>query len=696
MNGSVNTILNFRISQVKIKVYLSLVIACIVGYWPVSFNLFSLKNDATLYFLPYRYQISNSIQNGEFPFWSPYLYMGFPIHGDMQSGAWNPIVWVISLFTRYNMSVLHFESLLYIFLAGAGMYKLLGEFKINTRIRIAIAISYMFSGFVTDSGQFIVWLASATFIPFVFLYFHRLLYQPTYLNAFKTAIALCMLLWAGYPSLMIYCCYILLAGLCARLYNILTIKKKCLIRDLLSAQAAFVLLFLLISLPALLSYAELLPYYSRGTGIGLSSALMHPFSIKCATSFLIPFNLSRDDIGFGTDPTMRNTYTGLFSIVFLIPALSMKIDPVLKFVLAVFIITFLFTLGDATPIREISYRFVPLMNYFRHPASMRLFSSICILFIAAFGMDKLLKAGTENTGQKKLISSLSIAAVIAGLIIFYYAYAGWSFNIKPLFNHPGGLKQLLYGISFPFTILLVGIIQLVFLFLFVALRNSRKLSLYLPILIIVNALLIAQFSLPSTFVSAISPKKINQFINQFPAGYPVPELRSMVKEDSTQDSLYNPLAYGYENYYNKRIEIPRSITTPCLLTSTDSFLHSTVEKKLVSGHPVFYLSDTGRSEQSRLTVSEFHSNEFSLTTHTDKRSRLHVSQNYSRYWKATIDDLHVPIALSNISFMSISVPEGMHKVHFIYAPGNIYIAMIVSLLALILPLGYFLLIKLKK
>ena len=50
------------------KYYLILTVFASIAYWPLTLNVFSLKNDAITYFLPWRYHISTAIQNGYFPF----------------------------------------------------------------------------------------------------------------------------------------------------------------------------------------------------------------------------------------------------------------------------------------------------------------------------------------------------------------------------------------------------------------------------------------------------------------------------------------------------------------------------------------------------------------------------------------------------------------------------------------------------
>ena len=199
-------------NKVHYKNYLLLLVICLLAYWPLSFGLFSVKNDAIHYFLPYRFNINEAIRNGEFPFWSPYVYLGNPLYGDMQSGAWNPIVWLFSFIGRYDITLFHYENLLYIFLAGVGMYKLTNRLVVHSHTALLIAVSYMLSGFML-SGQLINWLAAAAFLPFVIHYYLQTLRITSFSNAAKTGIALFFLLTAGYPSFFIITGYILLACL---------------------------------------------------------------------------------------------------------------------------------------------------------------------------------------------------------------------------------------------------------------------------------------------------------------------------------------------------------------------------------------------------------------------------------------------------------------------------------------------------
>ena len=99
--------------------WLVLLACCLIGYWPLSSSLFILKMTPTSISPPNRFLISDAIRHGHsLQWWTPYLQMGHPLHGDMQSGAWNPLVWLDLLVTRYNMTALHAETLLYILIGG--------------------------------------------------------------------------------------------------------------------------------------------------------------------------------------------------------------------------------------------------------------------------------------------------------------------------------------------------------------------------------------------------------------------------------------------------------------------------------------------------------------------------------------------------------------------------------------------------
>lgn len=677
------------------KACLLLAAICLAGYWPISLNLFALKNDAVMYFLPYRYQISNAIRHHEFPFWSPYLYLGFPLHADMQSGAWNPIVWLISLFTSYNMTVLQAESSLYIFLAGVGMYRLLTQCKVEHRVAVTTAVCYMFCGFITDTGQFIVWLASAAFVPLVVLYYYRLLYTPSFAGAFKSAIAMFFLLVAGYPSFVIFLSYLLLAALAVRVTGLTRKRQWAAVRRLVVMQALFALLFLVFSLPALISYLEFLPYYKRGAGVSLNAAQTHPFTLKAASSFLTPFNLSREQTEFGSDPTMRNTYAGIFAIMFCLFALTKPLRGIAAFALGVLVASFLFSLGGATPVHALAFRILPLMNYFRHPANMRLFTIIALLVVAATGMQRFVSTASRQATKTMLLLCLVTALAVIAVIVFFasspanHATGAPPFSME-IFRSRLRLKQWLYDISLPSAVLIVGIMQIIFLAVGAYLIRHRRLRALLA-LMMMNAVVIAQLSLPSTFVTLTKPAAINSFIREFPTGFPLASVMKPVARETAENESFHPRAFGYASYYAKSLSLPAAITSPCVFTSFEQLLADPAAYSPIIGNPPFYLGhhDSG----SKVQLRRFGANGFDLLVSTSLADTLHVTQTMYKYWKATVDGRPVPIQRDRIALMSVAVAPGVHQVQFRYSPLRIWISMIIAAIAFVLVSAYWLFLR---
>ena len=179
------------------QAYLFIALFTVVAYWPMSTMLFSAKNDAIHYFLAMRYNTSEMLQHGMFPSWSPYINLGYPLHGDIQSGVWNPLVFLMSLVRQYDIYWLHTEIMLINMIAGIGMYRLLRYFSLDARVCLAIGAAYLLNGYMTDAGQFLNWLYAGAFLPFVVKYAHRALQTFHLRDGFALGLSFSLMLSAG-------------------------------------------------------------------------------------------------------------------------------------------------------------------------------------------------------------------------------------------------------------------------------------------------------------------------------------------------------------------------------------------------------------------------------------------------------------------------------------------------------------------
>ncbi|NOT51634.1 MAG: YfhO family protein [Chitinophagaceae bacterium] len=704
-------LLSFEQNKINYKNYLLLLVICLLAYWPLTFGIFSVKNDAIHYFLPYRFHISEAIRNGEMPFWSPYIYLGNPMYGDMQSGSWNPIVWFFSLIGRYDVTLFHYENLLYIFLAGVGMYKLSNRLVQHSHTALLIAVSYMLSGFML-SGQLINWLAAAAFIPLAIHYYLQTLQSPKFGPAIKTGIALFFLLTAGYPSFFIAIIYILLLLFVLAVIQRFKNKEQAVVpwKKFSLQHLLIILVFAGLSLPAIVSFIDLLPYYQRGSGTTYSDTVVNSFDPQHLLSLIFPSSIKATDVISTTDITLRNIYIGIFTILVLL-AFPPKMNRrnLLLILLALF--AFLFSLGDATPIRKICYKIIPLMDTFRHPSQMRLFFIFAALLLAAPGLKKLLAEKISSIDLRKVRTTAWIGVTIL-LVITVFTF----FKSPILDQLPGldsaGIKQFLENISLADAFFINGIIQMVSLILFILWlkKYSRNKKIFAS-LWIANLFIMAQLVLPISFVGNTSPKEINAFLHASPKGFPLNGLDRSLAENSRGDlDQYEKISLA--TFYNKKIGISRVSYSPAFLDEQDEFLKSDALYNYVASKPVAYLADSFLSHTDtaslnqgtgcsyaiadvflgntrcttdrKATLKKISANHFEIETESDLNCLLVLTQSYHHHWKVWIDGSKDTIYRANHAFMSTPLSPGHHKVVFKFVPTNTITALWVKLATVLL------------
>ncbi len=685
------------LSRAHYQNYLLLLLVCLLAYWPLTFGIFSVKNDAIHYFLPYRYSISEAIRNGEWPFWSPYIYMGYPVSGDMQSGAWNPVVWLFSLFGRYDLTLFHYENLLYIFLAGAGMYKLTHRLTEDNTSSLLIAVSYMLSGFML-SGQLINWLASAAFIPFVIHYYTLLLKSGSYATAIKTAGSLFLLFTAGYPSFLIVTAYILAGLFVLKIIEQLRQEgdQQTSWKSLLFSHLLLLIVWAAVSLPAILSYLDLLSYYQRGNGISYTDSVINSYDRIHFQSFIFPSAISAADIRSGTDVSLRNVYMGILPLflLFRFPPLFSRRNILL---ISLGLFALLFSLGDVTPVRKFCFDQLPLMNTFRHPAQLRLFLILSLLLLAAPGLKQLiLKANAGNNPgflKKEFLIYAGLILSVTAITVAQYGFPDFNYFFSGI--RTGSFKALLDRIRLNDAIVFNGLVQFLFLagfFLWLKKRNTG----FFSFLWICNGIVLAQFVLPVSFVSSHSPKAINAFIRQQPSGYPFIYCDSSLAANSA-GAMQDFDRLSLRSFYNKRPGISRLSNSPSYLATTEEFTSHPVLYDYVASKPVAYFADRtlslkdsvllNNTDSCRYAISDYRmtspaacrsmrklkvtalsANHFRISCQATDDNFLVLTQNYHAYWKSTIDGQPASIYKTNLSFMGIPVLRGEHTVIFEFDP----------------------------
>ncbi|HEU4470625.1 MAG TPA: hypothetical protein VFR58_06065 [Flavisolibacter sp.] len=649
--------------------YLLLLFFGLLNYWPLSLRMFSLKNDALIYFLPYRYHVSEAIQHGHFPFWSPYLYTGLPLHADIQSGVWNPVVMFISLFTSYNMTVLEWELLLYVFIGGAGFFRLCGYFDFDKKISLLLAASYMASGFMIDSSAFIPWITSAGWLPFVFLYFLRVLEQSHWRNLLLLGISTALLFLSGYMSFFIITAYILLIIFLVHTAVMLKRGDRARAFSVCLQMGAAAIICLIICSPALVSYIGFFPYYQRGAGVELHRAQSNPFSLVNLVSFLFP--PASYQLHTGNDISSRNAFAGLFPLLLAVYACRFRLTRVQKIIVIITLSCFLFSLGSATPVRAFFYHAFPLMDTFRHPGTVRLYTIIGLLLMAGFGY-KNLQGERDKRSFRNLTraAGLLILVTVLYFVVFTPALSHLGKSFSQLRPDSKAIKRFLDSSTFEGWMVISGFVQLTFL----ALPVRKRLTILIPAGLL-NLVVFSALCMPFTMVSQYRTEQADRYVHSHPPGFPANLAWERVADPRVKQD-WNSL--GYEAFYSKRISIQDQLNNPTINKAYEAMLADTGLRRSISGNRFAYLSGKGN-----IALAGFGPNAFRFRVSASSAVDLHLTQQYHHHWKAFIDDQPAVISKDALAFMKISVPAGSHTIRFVYHPSAIVVLSFVSLAVLL-------------
>ena len=687
--------------------------------WPVSLQLFTFKNDALTYYYPVRTLIADTLRNGELPLWTPFINMGYPLHADMQSGAWNPLLWLIGLVSNYGLGAFHIELLLYMAMSGVGVYYLGRDFGWNKYTSLLIGIAFEFSGPMIDSVQFSACISSAAYIPFIFLFFRRFLqlHQPV-LNGLLTTLFLYLFFTGGYPAFFIITVYLLAALF---IYTSLNQQQKtAYLKKIWPNLLLLCVAFVLLSLPAIISFAQLLPYIDRGKNQALAVILENSMPPACMLSMVSPFSTTASSPFFNTDMLMRNSYMGILPLLFLLYTIfnrGFKNQPAIKWLFFAALLMFGMALGSHFFLRSLAYYIMPLMNTFRHPALFRFFGVFFLLAAAGFGITDWANKNYPTVLLKKMIVFLAIL-LLATTLLFVILPGN---SIVPGSFKLSQLKQLFLSldcrqrflVQLPFSLLILSALYIL---------ASRKMPLKYMLLILVTDLFFAtQLNMPVTVIGARSFHATQALMNRNSERFPLPinsiEQNAVGGFDST-NTVHTLLPFA------KRIARNDYFITPGNLSSQEKFYTSPIRDQIFKER-VLYFADTVIAENSfreselhghsfatvmgkeiplagqhfatgNIAVRKLSANSLRCSTTTRTPGLLVFLQNYYPGWKVLIDRKASNLFPVSASFMATLVPAGTHEIEFYYRPTLIihswYIS-VTTLLILLLYLGYIFLRK---
>jgi hypothetical protein len=704
------------------RVYLVFLAVAVVAYWQVAFLQNSLKWDVIDCYLPWRYHVGECLQNGIFPFWNPYTHGGYPIHADLRS-VWYPEALIIGLVSGYSNLHLHLLFIVYLSLAGLGVYLLSSHFTQDWRASLLAGAVYLLSGFFTGHGQEMFGIIAATWIPFVLHYFIRLLKYRQVADVLRTALFSFLLVTGGYQALWAILLYLLLALLLAWIIQLLRQGKRREVVQLIKLSLLLVTLTALSLTVIAVSYFQVAPHLGRLSGVSLSDAWFMPFSPRSALSFLVPFATVKDAAWYDTDFSMSNAYVGLIVLVFFIFSLFRKRNLLLNVFLISGLVSLLASFGKYTPVREILFHTLPLMDLFRHSSFFSYFAVLAIVLSAAVGFSGFF----ENPATlRRNILRIALVAAAGLLVLLFYGLYQLGSGAFLFFGKAGTFQEWLMQPTRYEHLVVHSVIQLVFLTLFIVVIYSVKRRLVAAVLLLVLVEMTAAVQL-NTYYTVVSPGvrplDLASSLRQRAPGFPLPVADAPVSANTDAASSYGVL-WRNTSIFSKVVSFGgfNSFRLQGCVTLADSLPQLA---ETVIQNPVLYFSDTlipfsgnrnfadvadptalvvekdllsavpaalDRTPGDSLRLNSFYPGYASAEIQVHRPVALTLLQAWYPGWEVFTDGKKTPVFISNRMFMSIVCNPGSHKIEFVYRNRMIVVAFVISYLTILLILTWLVLL----
>ncbi len=681
-----------KVSFKTIAVFIGLMF---VAYLPMTSFQFFIKNDAFRGYFPAKFFISEAVNSNNFPWWNPYINFGIPQYGDMNSGFWSPITWIIAYTFKYNAYTFTAELMLYLFLAGIGMYQLCRTYKFTKSVSYITGAAYLCSGYMIGHLQHFNWISGAAFLPWCIWGYHMLIDRFSLKNALQTAIIFYLFLSSAHPGLIIGGIYFFIG------YALMTFFQKKNEAEKAFRMNSFLRKHLWVLIPLLLlcygmivGYSDIIPNMTRGNKLATVSTFTNAFSIQSLTSLLIPLATVKGSGFFLTDISMRNMYMGLLLLFFLIIALRSEKNLHQKFLLGAGIFFFLISLGG--PFHYLNYYVLPLMGYVRMPGEFIIFSLFCLLLFSAYGLNSFITEKKEFSEayekSYKLIKyflRLFIGIGVLGIILTQKSILFSVFLNSSKMDKSSILKLIISNISFFDILIFQSIIQIYFIKkikISLITRNFKKLIQITFAELILATLL----NIPFTGVGKLSVGDINYIISKSPEGIPNPFLLNIDK--SNNESYFDESPIGSWNFYNKQIGSKYYHFYPIELNTTKNIFKDSIS--FFSNKPyLFLLKETNIN---KIKILNYKVNSVELFLETNEDDTLIFQQNIYPLWTCSLNSQPNQIIKYKNAFNATYLPKGKNYVSFQINTNSISHAYDISKLVLLICTLYILIVYFRR
>ncbi len=661
-----------------IKTIFAFLLILIVAYLPISTFQFFIKNDAFSGYFPPKFFISESIHACKLPLWNPYINYGIPQYGDMSSGFWSPVTWLIAGTIGYNAYTFTAEVLLYILIGGIGVYKLTGYFNLDNKVRFIAGIAFMCCGYNVGHMQHFNWLSGAAFLPWCACSYLLMQQQFSVKNMLLSVLAFYLFISSAHPGLIIGAFYFFIALAAFVFFSNREIVSSRIKKGIIS-HTLFSILLIILSAGLIIGYTDILPYFTRGDEVSLAAGLKNPTSFQSWISALFPLSTVKNEALFSTDVSMRNIYFSLTLLLFFIYSIFPK-GSIQRFLFYTGIVFMLLSAGGV--FKTFTYKFIPFISYVRLDGEFVIFSILCFILLAAIELNTFINEQKEFKGKLKILyyvfEIIVFACIVFGLYKTSSSKQGFLYSFKNITLQNGlgeKLKTLVESITFYDALWLQGIIQLFLLWgIKYCLREKRWPML--TRIVIADLVLATLLNLPFTGVGKASVAEVQMILNKSPKGIPIPVLQPINSNDTI--TVQEKGLVGDWSFYNKQIGVKKEAPYPIQLKNTKVYF-----EWIRLTHGITFLNENFlfARNATKPEIVKFTGNNIKFKTSVNNDSdHVIYQQVFYPHWFYS-NGKEKKEVLNHFGFMAAPLIKGENEIEFSFEPKKVKIGMLITLIS---------------
>ena len=390
------------------------VVAPIILFSPLLFTGKSLFwGTPSTQFVPWWEFAWNTILDGGFPLWNPWVGMGAPLVANYQSALFYPPYWAYLVFyviggikfMTWGMTVI---VALHLIWAGLGTVKLLEDLGIGKFGQAIGGLAFALSGYLVSRAGFLSINATTAWIPWI-LYFSKNLSTRNKKYIWMTGLVFGLQFLAGHAQTAWYT--VLLGGFWVSYWSFNQASSGKRIQDTLCGWIKYIgagLLGLIISAIQIIPTLEYLLQSQRGGEYGYEEAMTYSFWPWRFLTFIAPgifgSPASGDYWGYG-NYWEDAVYLGLIPIILATgiiiraiknekPGSTPEVKNINQRQLVLFLVFIIFlstllALGRNTVIFPFLYRNLPTFDLFQAPSRFMIWAEISLAVLAGIAFDQL-------------------------------------------------------------------------------------------------------------------------------------------------------------------------------------------------------------------------------------------------------------------------------------------------------------------